>query len=112
MAELEDEEYFLDDFEGLDFDNIPGLQALPIRRSAPELEVFAPSSTIPRNIVPPTSGSPVPSTTSDSVEYMDSAFLAAIDAMEARALSEMSPGKIPKVQNHSGIKQHAKVVPW
>ncbi|KAF8140019.1 hypothetical protein EV363DRAFT_322023 [Boletus edulis] len=90
MAELEDEDDFPNDFDGLNFDNIPGLQAPSIGRD--NTEVFVPSSVIPQNSTPSTAASPVPSTGSNSTEDMDPIFLAAVDALEARALNEMPRG--------------------
>ena len=92
MAELADEDDFPNDFfDGLDFDNIPGLQAPTASRDTPE--VFVASSAVPRSVLPSSAASPVPSTWSNSIEDMDPAFLAAVDALEARALSEMPRGK-------------------
>lgn len=88
MAEPEDEDNFPNEYDGFDFDNIPELQAPTIST----LEVSVPSAD-PRNIVPYVSASPVPSTGSNSVEDMDSSFLAAVDELEARALSEMPQGE-------------------
>ncbi|KAH0838516.1 hypothetical protein J3R83DRAFT_6833 [Lanmaoa asiatica] len=84
MAEPEDEDTFPNDYDGLDFDNIPGLQAPTI--SIPEVSV---PLVVVRNIVLSAAASPVPSTESDSVDDVDSSFLAAVDALEARALNEM-----------------------
>lgn len=88
MAEPEDEDDFPNDYDGLDFDNIPELQAPTIRTP----EVSVPSVDL-RNIVPSAAASPVPSTGSDSIEEMDSSFLAAVDALEAHALGEVPQGK-------------------
>ncbi|KAG6381410.1 hypothetical protein JVT61DRAFT_5824 [Boletus reticuloceps] len=93
MSGLEDEDDFPNDFDGLDFDNIPGLQAPSIGRD--NTEVFVPSSVIPQHITPSTAASPVPSTGSNSTEDMDPIFLAAVDALEARALNEMPQGTNP-----------------
>ena len=89
MSELGDEDDFPNDFDGLDFDNIPGLQAPTINRCTPEVSI---PSAAAQSIVP-SAASPVPSTQSSSVEDMDSTFLAAVDALEARVLSEMPQGK-------------------
>lgn len=90
MAELDDEDDFPNDFDGLDFDNIPGLQAPTISRVAPE--VFL-RSAVTQNIVPPTAASPVPSAGSSSIEDMDPTFLAAVDALEASVLSKRCRGR-------------------
>ncbi|KAG8220026.1 hypothetical protein J3R82DRAFT_1038 [Butyriboletus roseoflavus] len=87
MTEPEDEDNFPNDYDGLDFDNIPELQAPTIR--TPDVSV---PSTAPRNFVPTTASSPVPSNGSNNSEDMDSSFLAEVDALEARALNEMSQG--------------------
>jgi len=106
MAELRDEdEDFPNDFDGLDFDNIPGLQAPTISRCTPEVSI---PPAVLQNIVPSTAASPVPPTRSSSVEDVDFAFLAAVDALEARALSEMHQGKrrrrsIQKLINMQGV---------
>ena len=89
MAEFEDEDNFPNDFDGLDFENVPGLQAPTISTRTPEVTI---PSALPRNIVPSTAASPVPSTGSNNVVVMDPSFLAAIDALEARALGEMVQG--------------------
>lgn len=83
MAEPEDEDNFPNDYDGLDFDNIPGLQA-PTIHTGPA---------VPRNVLLTAASSPVPSTGSNSFEDMDSSFLAAVDALEARAFSETSRGE-------------------
>jgi len=96
MAELGDEDDFPNDFDGLDFDNVPGLQAPTISRCTPEVPI---PLAVAQSIAPSTAASPVPSTQSSSVEDMDSAFLAAVDALEARALSDMPQGGHPTDAN-------------
>lgn len=91
MAGLRDEDDdFPNDFDGLDFDNIPGLQAPTISRCTPEVSI---PPAVLQTIVPSTAASPVLSTRSSSVEDVDFAFLSAVDALEARALSVMRQGK-------------------
>ena len=99
MAELGDEDDFPNDFDGLDFDNIPGLQAPTISGCTPEVSI--PSTA--QNIVRSTAASPALSTQSSGVDDMDSTFLAAVDALEARALSEIPQGKIPEFRFIRGL---------
>lgn len=103
MAELEDD-HFPNDFDGLDFDNIPGLQALPVGTP----QVSLPPALL-QNVTPSTAASPVPSNGSNSVEDMDSAFLAAVDALEAHALGKMARGKKPQAFGTLGKCCHANL---
>lgn len=88
----DDEDSFPNDFDGLDFDSIPGLQA-------PTAGGHTPVASTSRSTVPP----PAPSPESDSVEDIDPSFLAEVDALEARALSTMSPGKNARESEHSKV---------
>lgn len=91
MAEREDEDDFPNDFDGLDFDGIAVLQAPTINRHTPEVSSSSPSVMTSR-IIPTAAASPILSAVSDSVEDMDSSFLAAVDELEARALGNLTRG--------------------
>ncbi|KAG9314584.1 hypothetical protein JVU11DRAFT_5386 [Chiua virens] len=97
MAEPEDEDDFPNDFDGLDFDHIPELQASTINRDTPEVPV----SSVARNATPPPAASPAPSVRSSSVEPMDPDFLAAIDVLEARVLGETNQDDTLKTASDS-----------
>ena len=89
MADPEDEDNFPNDFDGLDFDCIPGLQALA---TAPEV-VIPSEPALDQSFASSPVASLGPSSGSNSGEYMDPSFLAAVDALEARALGEIPLGK-------------------
>ncbi|KAH7883829.1 hypothetical protein F5I97DRAFT_1599118 [Phlebopus sp. FC_14] len=86
MSNADSEDEFPNDFDGLDFSTIPALQELPVNEPALQSPVPRPSSA---------------STSSyDLGDDVDLSFLAAVDAIEARALREVTIGTTSQSSFH------------